>query len=40
MYPSSGATLRADLNIKVEEAASADKFFIGEMVMQIGRAHV
>ncbi|HXG46046.1 MAG TPA: hypothetical protein VNO52_00345 [Methylomirabilota bacterium] len=33
MYPSSGATLRADINIKVEEASSADKFFIGERVM-------
>jgi|ERR671923_2269611 hypothetical protein len=37
MYPSSGATIRADLNIKVEEAAAADKFFIGHLVMpQIG----
>jgi hypothetical protein len=33
MYPSSGATIRADLNIKVEEAAGADQFFIGERVM-------
>jgi hypothetical protein len=33
MYPSSGATLRADLNIKVEEAAAADGFFIGHLVM-------
>lgn len=33
MYPTSGATLRADLNIKVEEAASADKFFIGEAAL-------
>lgn len=33
MYPSSGATIRADLNIKIEEAASADTFFIGEKAM-------
>jgi hypothetical protein len=33
MYPSSGATIRADLNIKVEEAAAADSFFIGDRVM-------
>lgn len=33
MYPTSGATIRADLNIKVEEAAAADKFFIGHLVM-------
>lgn len=33
MYPSSGATIRADINVKVEEAAGADKFFIGTRVM-------
>lgn len=33
MYPSSGATIRADLNIKVEEAAGADTFFIGQQAM-------
>lgn len=33
MYPSSGATLRADLAIKVEEASSADQFFIADKVM-------
>lgn len=33
MYPSSGATIRADINIKVEEAAAADGFFIGHLVM-------
>ena len=33
MYPTSGATLRADLNIKVEEAAAADDFFIGHLAM-------
>lgn len=33
MYPTSGATIRQDLNIKVEEAAAADKFFIAESVM-------
>lgn len=33
MYPSSGATIRADLNIKVEEAAAADSFHIGHLVM-------
>lgn len=33
LYPSSGATLRADINAAVEEAASADKFFIGARVM-------
>jgi hypothetical protein len=33
MYPSSGATIRADLNIKVEEAAGADQMFIGRLVM-------
>lgn len=29
MTPSSGATIRADLNLKVEEAQMADDFFIG-----------
>lgn len=33
MYPSSGATLRADINAKVEEASSADTFFIGAKAM-------
>lgn len=33
MYPTSGATIRADLNIKVEEASAADSFFIGDRVM-------
>ena len=33
MYPTSGATIRGDLNIKVEEAAQADKFFIADQVM-------
>lgn len=33
MYPTSGATIRADLNIVVEEAYSADKFLIGAQVM-------
>jgi hypothetical protein len=33
MYPSSGATIRADLNILVEEASGADAFFIGDRVM-------
>jgi hypothetical protein len=33
MYPSSGATIRADINIKVEEASAADSFFIGHLVM-------
>ena len=33
MYPTSGATLRADLNIKVEEAAAADELFIGHIAM-------
>jgi hypothetical protein len=31
--PSSGATIRADINIKVEEAQSADDFFIGTKAM-------
>lgn len=35
LYPSSGATIRADINIKVEEAAAADTFFIGTKVMPI-----
>lgn len=33
MYPSSGTVIRADLNIKVEEAAQADRFHIGHLVM-------
>ena len=33
MYPSSGATIRADLNILVEEAAKTDTFLIGLNVM-------
>ena len=33
MYPTSGSTLRADINLKVEEAASADRFFVGHLVM-------
>jgi hypothetical protein len=33
MYPTSGTTLRADINAVVEEAASADKFFIGDRVL-------
>ncbi len=33
MYPTSGATLRADLNIVVEEAFAAEGFFIGSRVM-------
>lgn len=33
MYPTSGATIRGDLNIKVEEAAQADQFFIADLVM-------
>lgn len=33
MYPSSGATIRADLNILVEEAALTDTFLIGLNVM-------
>ena len=31
MYPTSGATIRGDLNTFVEEAQGADKFFIGEI---------
>ena len=30
MYPSSGATIRADLNAMVEEAVGVDRLFIGE----------
>lgn len=33
MYPTSGATIRADLNIKVEEANAVDEWFVGQMVM-------
>lgn len=33
MYPSSGATLRSDLNIVVEEAYGADELMIGSRVM-------
>lgn len=33
MYPTSGATIRADINIKVEEAAAADTFFIADKVL-------
>lgn len=33
MYPSSGATLRSDINLKIEEASGADKFFIGQQAM-------
>jgi hypothetical protein len=33
MYPSSGATIRADINQVVIEAAQADTFFIGEKAM-------
>lgn len=33
MYPSSGATIRADLNTVVEEAALADTFYIGTQLM-------
>ena len=33
MYPTSGATIRADINAVVEEAAGADQLFIGERVM-------
>ena len=31
--PASGATIRGDINIKIEEAASADSFFIGQQAM-------
>lgn len=33
MYPTSGATIRGDINSKVEQAVAVDKFFIGEEVM-------
>lgn len=33
MYPTAGATIRADLNIIVEEASGVDEFFIGGVVM-------
>jgi hypothetical protein len=33
MNPSSGATIRADIAVKVEEAAQADSFFIGAKAM-------
>jgi hypothetical protein len=33
MYPSSGATIRADINAKVEEAAVLDRTFIGPLIM-------
>lgn len=33
MNPTSGATIRADINVKIEEAAGADTFFIGTRVM-------
>jgi hypothetical protein len=33
MYPTSGATIRADLNIKVEEASAAERFYIARFVM-------
>jgi hypothetical protein len=33
MYNTSGATIRGDINIKVEEAAAADKFFIAQRVL-------
>jgi hypothetical protein len=33
LYPSSGATIRSDINAVVEEAAGADSFFIGDRVM-------
>jgi hypothetical protein len=33
MYPTSGATIRADINTKVEEAANADEMFIGLRAM-------
>src|SRR4051812_36719890 len=32
MYPSSGATIRGDLNTHVEQGAANDKFFIGQQV--------
>lgn len=33
MYPSTGASIRADINLVVEEAYSADRFHIGAVVM-------
>ena len=33
MYHTTGATIRGDLNVKVEEAAAADKFFIAQRVL-------
>jgi hypothetical protein len=33
MYPTTGATIRADLNIKVEEASGLDEMFIGLRAM-------
>jgi hypothetical protein len=33
MYPTSGATIRGDLNTVVEEASAADNWFIGERVL-------
>ena len=33
MYNTTGATIRGDLNIKVEEAAASDKWYIGQNVM-------
>jgi hypothetical protein len=33
MYPSSGSTIRGDLNTFVQEASAADKFFIGPLIM-------
>ncbi|MBN9691312.1 MAG: hypothetical protein J0M24_13835 [Verrucomicrobia bacterium] len=33
MYPSGGATIRADINAVVEEASAADTFHIGALVM-------
>jgi hypothetical protein len=33
MYPTSGATLRGDINVKVEEAQASDRFFIGQKAL-------
>jgi len=33
MYSTSGATIRGDINIKIEEAAAMDKFFIAQQVL-------
>jgi hypothetical protein len=33
LYPSSGATIRADINVKIEEAAGADTFFIASRAL-------